>query len=398
MHRFPSPCSFQHVAPLSALATLVALVTACSGGRAGTDPRPAPPAQTVPVTVAQPIETSVSEFTEYTGRAESVDSIDIRARVSGYLQRVLFREGDIVERGDLLFVIDPRPYAAALMRAKATLEQSRADLGFARREATRSSALVRTNSIPERQWDSDNSALERLMAATAVAEAGVRTSELDLEYAHIRAAIRGRIGRIQVTAGNLVEPTTSTPLATLVSVDPLYVYASIEEERALHLKRPDGGRASGPDATVSVGFAGETGTPHAATMDFVDNRVDATTGTLPVRFVVSNPDGRLTPGLFARVRLADEAPRPRLLISDRAVGTDQDRKFVYAVDRDNKVTYRGVKLGSLHEGLRIVHDGLTADDRVIVRGLQRVRPGALVSPTPVPMNSLEGQEQTPGGP
>jgi membrane fusion protein, multidrug efflux system len=374
-------------------AGLLAACTACGGdiepsARAGAAP------QAAPVSVARPVEAMVTDTAEYTGRAESVESVEIRPRVSGYLERVAFREGDIVKRGDLLFVIDPRPYEAALARAKGALEQTKVDMGFADRDANRSHELVQKDAIPERQWDNDHSTLQRLLAAREVAEADVRTSALDVEYAFIHAPVSGRIGRVLVTKGNLVGPNETTPLATLVSVDPLYLYVDVEEARALHLARPHAADGGAAPAIARVGFAGEEGYPHEVTMDFVDNRVDETTGTIRVRFVVPNVGGRLTPGLFARVELAEGGPQRRLLISDRAVSTDQDRKFVYVVGGDNTAQYRGVQLGALHEGLRVVQ-GLMPDDRVIVRGLQRVKPGTPVAPTLVDMGSLDGPSPAP---
>ena len=396
MDRVPAPSARSRALSRGVLTLALAASWGCRDdieptARAGAAP------QAAPVSVAQPLEADVSDTSEYTGRAESVESVDVRARVSGYLQRVAFREGDIVKRGDPLFVIDPRPYEAALARAKGALEQSKVDMGFADRDAERSRALVRTDAIPQRQWDNDRSTLERLTAAREVAEADVKTSTLDLEYAHIRAPVSGRIGRVEVTVGNLVGPQTTTPLTTLVSVDPLYLYVDVEEARALHLARPHAGDA-GPPAVAHVGFAGEEGYPHLVTMDFIDNRVDPTTGTLRVRFVVPNKDGKLTPGHFARVHLAEGAPLPRLLIADRAVTPHLDRRFVYVVGSDDTAQYRGVTLGPLREGLRVVQDGLTRDDRVIVRGLQRIKPGAPVAPTVVDMRSVDAQEKAPGAP
>ena len=376
------------------LAVALAASTAC-GGDVVSSARAGSPPQAAPVSVARPVEAMVTGTAEYTGRAESVESVDIRARVSGYLERVAFREGAIVKRGDLLFVIDPRPYEAALARAKGALEQTKVDMGFADRDANRSHELVQKDAIPERQWDNDHSTLQRLLAAREVAEADVRTSALDVEYAFIHAPVSGRIGRVLVTKGNLVGPNETAPLATLVSVDPLYLYVDVEEARALHLARPHAADGGGAAAIARIGFAGEEGYPHEVTMDFVDNRVDETTGTIKVRFVVPNADGRLTPGLFARVALAEGEPQRRLLISDRAVNTDQDRKFVYVVAGDNTAQYRGVQLGALHEGLRVVQGGLMPDDRVIVRGLQRVKPGAPVAPTLVDMGSLDGRSPAP---
>lgn len=380
------------------LVAAFAASTSCHG-KIESDAHAGPPGPLTPVSVAEPIGAAVTETTEYTGRAEAVDYVDIRARVAGQLQRVTFREGGLVKKGDLLFVIDPRPYQAALDRAKGALERTEVNVGLAQRDAARARELLQSQSIAEREWDTQRSAVDQLTAESRVAAAEVTSAGLDLEYAFVRAPVDGRIGRALVTVGNLVGPTTTTPLATLVSVDPLYVYVDVEEARALRTARP---RVSGPSGagedrlTGRVGFAGEDGYPHEATMDFMDNRVDPATGTTRLRLVVPNPGGSLTPGLFARVQLPQGGAHQSLLISDRAVGTDQDRKYVYVVDHDDKVQYRAVKLGPLHEGLRIVHDGLSPDDRVVVRGLQRVRPGAQVKPETVSMASVDQPPTTLG--
>jgi RND family efflux transporter MFP subunit len=376
-----------------AVLTVLAGSTACQG-KLERDARAGAGDPAAPVSVARPVSTTVTESSDHTGRADAVDSVEVRAQIGGQLQRVAFREGDIVKKGDLLFVIDPRPYEAGLARAKGALERSKADLWLARRDAARADDLLKSKSISEHEWDTQSGALQQLTAAAQIAAADLTTAELNLEYAFVRAPVGGRMGRALVTVGNLVGPTTATPLSTLVSVDPLYVYVDVEEARALRVPRPRGpARANAPagDGVVvgHVGFAGEDGYPHEAALDFMDNRIDPATGTTKLRLVVPNHDGRLTPGLFARVRLPEDSGRPGLLISDRAVGTDQDRKFVYVADGENKVQYRGVKLGPLHEGLRVVRDGLSPTDRVIVRGLQRVRPGASVQPTVVPMDSVD---------
>jgi RND family efflux transporter MFP subunit len=365
-----------------------------------TEARAAAGAPAAPVSVAEPVAETVVETSEYTGRAEAVDSVELRARVVGELRRVAFREGDIVKKGELLFVIDPRPYEAALARTRGALERAKADLWLAGRDTARAESLVHSKSISEHDWDTQSGALQQLTAATQVASAEVRSAELDLEYAFIRAPVDGRMGRALVTAGNLVGPTNTSPLATLVSVDPLYVYVDVDEARALRTVRPhDAARsvnAAGASAVVGrVGFAGEDGYPHEAPVDFIDNRVDPATGTTKLRLVVPNPGGHLTPGLFARVELPDDSARQALLISDHAVGTDQSRKFAYVVDGENKVQYRAVKLGPLHHGLRVVREGLHTGDRVIVRGTQRVRPGSSVVPTLVTMDSLDELASVP---
>jgi RND family efflux transporter MFP subunit len=358
------------------------IATASCGHGVERDAHAGPGGAPPEVTVAEPLVLRVGEFSEHTGRAEAVDSVEIRARASGHLQRVQFHEGELVEKGDLLFVVDPRPYDAALTRAKAELERARVDQELAKRDTARADHLFKSNVISERDWDTQSSSLLQLAARTQVAAAALSSAQLDVDYAYIRAPISGRIGRILVTQGNLVGPTLPSPLTTLVSVDPLHVYVDVDEAHALHL-----GHVT-PDAPIvaKVGFADEAGHPHDATLDFVDNRVDPQTGTLKVRVVVKNPDGKLTPGLFARVRLPDGAARDSVLVADRAVATDQDRRYVLVVDRDGKVQYRAVKLGPLHEGLRVVREGLSASDRVVVRGLQRVRPGVQVKAEVIPMS------------
>jgi RND family efflux transporter MFP subunit len=221
----------------------------------------------------------------------------------------------------------------------------------------------------------------------------VASAKLDLDYAFVRAPISGRIGRTFVTAGNLVGPNISTPLTTIVSVDPLYVYVDVDEGSALRFGRAMGTAA----ATANIGFADEAGHPHSGAIDFVDNRVDPQTGTMKVRVVVKNEGGRLTPGLFARIQLPAAEAHDTVLVADRAVGTDQDRRYVYVLDREDKVQYRLVKLGPLHDGLRVVREGLAASDRVVVVGLQRVRPGVQVTADLVPMTAPSAAPGALGG-
>jgi RND family efflux transporter MFP subunit len=278
--------------------------------------------------------------------------------------------------------VDPRPYQASLARARAELQSVRADYELARKNAARAEELVKTNVISQREWDAQSAAVDQMAARRAAAAAAVSSAELDLDYAYVRSPISGRIGRILITAGNLVAPSTPSPLATVVSVDPLYVYIDVDEVHGLRLR--------GFGASVAlVGFPGEEGHPHRAPIDFIDNRVDPATGTLKVRAVVANPDGRLAHGLFARVRLTDGAQRDVLLVSDRAIGTDQDRRFVWVVGADGKAKYQPVRLGPLEDGLRVIREGLTASDRVVVRGLQRIRPGAEVAPATVSMAAVD---------
>lgn len=368
-----------------ALLFLLSLVTSGCGRHVERDAHAGPGAPPPKVTVAEPLVLAVSESSEYTGRAEAVETVDVRARASGHLQRVAFREGDVVRRGDLLFVVDPRPYSTALARAKAELAHAKATESLAQRESGRAEKLFQTNAISERDVDTQRSSLVALAARSEVAAAAVAAAELDLDYAYVRAPIAGRIGRIVVTPGNLVGPSLPTPLATIVATDRLYVYVDVEESRASAL-----GHDPSKTQSAQVAFGDEGGYPHDATVDFVDNRVDPQTGTIKVRAVVKNEDGTLAPGLFARVRLVGGAPHDALLVSDRAIATDQDRRFVWVVDKDGKVQRRPVKLGPLHDGMRIVREGLARADHVVVRGLTRVRPGVQVSAEVVAMNEAGG--------
>jgi RND family efflux transporter MFP subunit len=342
------------------------------------------------VTVALPVAASLTEFSEHTGHTEAPESVEIRARAGGHLLKASFEEGELVKRGDLLFVIDPRPYQNALKRSKAELRSIRADHQLAARDAERARQLQESGSIPEREWDRQHSLVEQLAARENVAEAAVAAAELDLEYAYVRSPIGGRIGRKLVTPGNLIGAGAATPLTTVVSVDPLYVYIDVEEARGLPLAK------ALDNTVVQVGFPGEVGYPHEAHLDFVDNHVDPSTGTRKVRAVVKNGDGALSHGLFARVKLPAGGTREGLLISDRAVATDQDRRFVWVVDAQGKVAYRGVKLGPMERGMRVVREGLSRDDRVIVRGLQRVRAGSEVVAELTEMSAVDGLSASAG--
>lgn len=322
------------------------------------------------VTVATPVVKSIHAWRDYTGRAQAVDSVEIRARVGGYLDKAAFREGDQVKKGDLLFVVDPRPFAASHARAEAELEGARAEAALAKIEAVRSDKLWAEHVIADREHDLEKSQLLQRDAQAKRAEAVLNETALDLDYSRIRAPIDGRIGRIQITPGNLVGPSTVEPLTTLVSIDPLHVYVDVVEADAMRL--------NGSESAAEVGFPGEDGYPHAAAIDFIDNHVDPATGTVKVRAVVKNPDGKLTPGLFARLRLAPRESQDAVLVVDSAFGTDQSHKFAYVVDDAGTVAYRDVELGEMFEGLRIVKKGLASTDRVVVHGLQRIRPGVHV--------------------
>jgi RND family efflux transporter MFP subunit len=376
------PGTFRDAVP--ALFVLALAAAACKNPleqSAHASPAPARPQ----VTVASPVVLPVTEVSEHTGRTESPSTVEIRARSGGYLQRAAFHEGDLVKKGDLLFVIDPKPYQAALSRAAAELQSARVDHQLAGKEARRAEQLFQANVLTEQERDVRDAALHQLAARVDVASALVSSAQLELDYAFVKAPIDGRIGRIQVTPGNLVGPSTPSPLATLVSVDPLYVYVDVDETRALRLKR-------GAAASARIGLPGEEGYPHEAAIDFIDNRVDPQSGTMKVRVKLPNPEGRWVHGLFARVQLPEDAAHDAVLVADQAIATDQDRRFVWVVGQDGKVEHRSVKLGPLDHGLRIVREGLSTTDRVIVRGLQRVRPQAEVATQVVAMRDASRTE------
>ncbi|MEZ0310614.1 MAG: efflux RND transporter periplasmic adaptor subunit [Myxococcota bacterium] len=366
---------------LAALGIL--LLQACNAAEAGAGGASAPPP--TPVSAATPLVEDAVEWSEFTGHTEAVATVELRARVSGYLTRVGFVEGDVVEKGALLYALDARPYEADLARAEGELARAGANVSFAEREVGRAERLIAAQAIAERERDSTQSTLDRERAATKVAQAAVASARLNIEYSRLVAPIRGRIGRTSVTPGNLVQANGAEPLTTIVSIDPIYVYVDVDEARALRLS------TEGASAKVWVGVADEGGYPHEGTLDWIDNHAQAGSGTVRARAVIANPDGKLRPGMFARLRLPRDRIERAVLVDDRAVGTDQDRKFVYVIEGD-KVAYRAVDLGGKFEGLRIVRDGLTASDRVVVSGLQRVRPGMTVAARDVAMKE-EGSAQ-----
>jgi RND family efflux transporter MFP subunit len=344
------------------------------------------------VTVAAAIGREITDWDEFTGHLEAVDMVEVRPRVSGYVQRVAFDEGSDVRKGDVLFVIDPRPYAAEVARAKAALAQARTRVQLARSEVERAQRLVAVQAISREEFDTRTSASAEGDAEVHAAEAALKTAQLNLEWTTVRAPISGRVGRAQVTPGNLVQAGAASgpPLTTVVSLDPIYVYFDGDEQTYLKyigFAQPPASHGAGQAAQrpVYMGLANEDGYPHQGTIDFVDNRLDPVAGTIRARAVFPNRDHRLTPGLFARIKLVGSHKYNATLIRDAAVGTDQDRKFVFVLGPDSTVDYRAITLGPLYEGLRVVKQGLAPGERVVVNGLQRVRAGVKVSPTTAPM-------------
>lgn len=361
------------------LLAAVVLAAGCGGT--------APPAMAPPqVTVAKPLVRQITDWDEYTGRLAAVESVEIRARVNGYLQSVHFQDGALVNRGDLLFVIDPRPYQAALEEARADLTRSRVRLELAVNDLDRAKRLFKSRAISEEELDARTKEKREADAALEAAQAAEKASALNLEFARIRAPISGRIGRKLVTVGNLVnsEGANATLLTTLVSVDPIHVYFTADERAFLRYTRlaEQGIRPSSRNVAnpVRLQLADEQGFPHEGVMDFVDNRVDETTGTMQGRAIFPNPAGDLTPGLFGRLQLLGEGPYEALVLPDQAIGTDQAQRLVYVVGDDNVVAPRPVTLGRSLGALRVIRSGIKATDRVVINGIQKIRPGASVTP------------------
>jgi RND family efflux transporter MFP subunit len=348
------------------------------------EPPPAPPLQAV--TVAQVLEREITEWDEFTGRLEAVDQVEIRPRVSGYITRVTFDEGKEVKKGEVLFEIDPRPYQAELAQAEAELERARSAAALAASEVQRAGKLVKAQAISREEFDSRTSAEAQGGATVRAAEAAVQTARLNLGWTRVRSPITGRVSNARVTAGNLVQsgPAEEEPLTTVVSLNPVYLYFDSDEQTYLRyaaLAKSTGTNWRDARLPVYLGLANETGFPHEGRLDFVDNQVDANTGTIRTRAVFSNRSRALTPGLFARVKLVGGQKTRALLVRDAAIGTDQDRKFVLVVAPGDTLAYRPIVPGRLTDGLRIVTSGLKPGDRVVVNGLMRVRPGMKVAPT-----------------
>ena len=381
----------------SRLASLVLLgsltLAACAQPAAQVAPAPAPP-----VTAAKALAREVTDWNEFTGRLEAVNHVDVRPRVSGLVASVRFTEGAVVQRGDVLFEIDPRPFEAEVDRLRAEL--ARAKAAFARTSAERDRArrLTAENAISTEEHDRRFSSAAEAEAQVSAVEAALRAAELNLEFTKVVAPIAGRVGRAIVTEGNLVSsgPGEATLLTTLVSLDPIYATFEVDEQSFLGFQRAAAGaRESGTarGAHIRMALAGEEDFPRAGRLQFLDNQLDAGTGTIRVRAVFTNAEGALTPGLFVRLRMSGGKPYPAVLIQDQAVGTDLDKRFVYVVGDDQSIAYRPVTLGPIVEGLRVVRSGLRPDEVVLVNGLQRVRPGVKVNAALEPMDAATEQRQ-----
>jgi RND family efflux transporter MFP subunit len=378
---------------IAILSFLSLALAGCGGPEAAEQGAP----QAMPISVAVVPEREITEWDEYTGRLEAVETVEIRPQVSGYLQEVRFDEGGEVKKGEVLFVIDPRPYQAELDRALAEVERARTALELAQADLARADKLLKSRAISQEEYDTRNATRVSAAAALKAAEAQVAIARLNLSYTRVTSPIDGRVGRAEVTIGNLVsggQGSQATRLTTVVSLSPMYAYFEASEQNYLKyidLARSGERPLSRDNANpVQMAVGNETEFKHEGYMDFVDNRVDAGTGTLLGRAVFPNPDRHLTPGMFVRVRLLGTGKYKGALINDRAILTDQDRRYVLVVGEGDVVEYRAITPGPIVDGLRVVRSGLQPGERIIVNGLQRVRPGMTVAP------QMEGQAQAGG--
>jgi membrane fusion protein, multidrug efflux system len=339
-----------------------------------------------PVTVAQPVKRTVTDWDEFTGRFEAIQEVQVRARVGGFVNSVEFKDGAIVRAGDLLYIIDPRPFEAVVLQAEGQLADARAKGELAKRDLQRGLTLVQTSAVSEQVVDQRRQALQAARAAETQADGALKAAQLNVEFTHVVAPITGRVSRHLVTPGNLVQGSegAATLLTSIVSLDPIYIYFDVDEATYLKNNRLwfEGKRPSSRDTAnaVQVTLTGETKPSHEGKMDFLDNRLNVSTGTLRSRAIIPNHDLSILPGQFGRVRLIGSSPYEALLLPDTAIATDQSRKIVFVVKDDDTVEARAVELGPLDEGLRVVRTGLKPNDHVIIDGIQRARVGAKVAP------------------
>jgi RND family efflux transporter MFP subunit len=362
---------------------------------AGCQGQPAEVAPTAPpvVTVSLPLERPVTDYEDFTGRTEAVESVEIRPRVWGYLAKINFKDGAEVQKGDVLFEIDPRPYQADLDQTEAKVHVAEAQLKYAEAEYKRNMNLRRTNAVSAEDLERSLAQRDSAKAAVTSGQADVAQKKLDLDFTKVIAPISGQASRRQITEGNLVQAgaSGSTLLTTIVSTDPVYAYFDIDEQTLLRLQKMvregklQSVRMKDAKVPIFLGLANEEGHPHRGFIDFADNTVDPSTGTIRVRGVFDNKERILSPGLFVRIRLPVGDAHKALLVTERALGTDQGQKFLYTVNDKNEVVYRPVQVGAVHDGLRVIERGLAPGERVIVNGLQRVRPGVTVDPKLVDM-------------
>ncbi len=364
------------------LLALLLTMAACNSEQASSSGQAPPPE----VGVAQVLSRSVQQWDEYTGRISAIDTVELRPRASGYVQRVAYKEGQDVKQGDLMFQIDPRPYRAALDNAQAQLARARVAKQLETIRNKRAQALMDDDAISREELDLRHAAEAQSTADVHAAEAALATAKLNLSFTEVRAPVSGRASRALVTVGNLAT-ADETLLTTVVSQDPMYVYFDADENSYLRYREQERKHErTAQDNAVHVGLANESGYPHTGAVDFLDNQVNPTIGTVRARAVLPNADRIFTPGLYARVQFVSGQKAQALLIDDKAILTDQDRKYVYAVDNENKAQRKDIVLGSMVDGLRVIQSGLVAGDKIVVVGVQKIFfPGMPVLPAEVPM-------------
>jgi membrane fusion protein, multidrug efflux system len=372
------------------LAAIAVFVLYSSVGHSRAKPRAAAHPALPEVTVAEVIHRPLREWQEFSGRLQAVNTVDVRPRVSGYIDRVAFTDGTRVKKGQLLFQIDPRPFQAEVDRLVAERTRSVSDLELAKANRARAERLISAHAISREEYERQVAAEASAQGALGSLDASLQEARLNREFTEVRAPIDGHVSRAIITAGNLV--TSASLMTTLVSDDPVYVYFDADEQTYLRYAKAkhDHTPANTGASDVYIGLVDEDGYPHPGQVDFIDNQVDSTTGTIRARAALANPDGRYTPGLFARVRLIGGEDHDSVLIEDRAVGTDLSKKFVLALTKDNRIEYRLVELGPEINGLRVVTQGLAPNELIVVNGLQHVRPGQSVAATRVAMSDSAG--------
>ena len=400
--KFPSARFSLTLAGL-ALVTAVAgfaLIGAAPGndGQAN-DASKAPPA--TPVSIAVVEQRDVVLWEEFSGRLEAVERVEVRSRVAGAVQAVHFREGALVKAGDRLITIDPAPYAAEVARLEAQAAAAQARVLLTKNDFERGQQLWDSRTVSQRDLDQRVNSHREAEANLRAAEAALQAAKLNLDYTEVRAPVSGRVGKLEITVGNLVPAGPGAPvLTTLVSVDPIYASFNADEDVVMRALASVSSRAAAPEIEripVLMTTVTSNGTSFKGKLQLIDNQVDARSGTVRVRGVFNNPDGALMPGQFARLRMGQAKTEPALMVNERAIGTDQDKKFVMVVGGDNKAVWREVTLGATVDGLRVATSGLKAGERIVVSGLQRVRPGSLVEPQVVRMDPTEKQAQAPSG-
>lgn len=389
MKNIAKSTTLRHLPAALALSAAAFVLSGCGQPSAQEAPKPA---GGPPISAAEVLEKQVVETQEFSGRLEAVDRVEIRPRVSGFIASVNFKPGAEVKKGEVLFVIDPRPYQAEASRTEAAALAARAKADLAKLELARAEKLVAEKAIAQREADEKASSVKELEATARAAQAAYEAAKLNLGFTQVHSPISGRVSKAEVTTGNLVDG--SVILTSVVSNNPIYASFDGDEDTFLRV----GAQArNGKPVPVRIGLANEEGFPHEGKLEFVDNRVDPATGSVRMRATFSNADNALAPGLFTRVQLADGGGQKKAaLINDRAVGTDQNRKFVYVITADGKAEYRAVRLGPVIDGLRVVREGLKPGEKIVVNGLQRVRPGAPVTAQMVPMDAPPQASSAPG--